>query len=73
MDATNLPEKSRFVDGHDCVERIIAATGGVWYFTPAVEQVLKICGSNSMVECQLPKLDVAGSSPVSRSIVFIQI
>ena len=25
------------------------------------------CGSNSVVECQLPKLDVAGSSPVSRS------
>ena len=23
-----------------------------------------------MVECQLPKLDVAGSSPVSRSITF---
>ncbi len=25
-------------------------------------------GSNSVVECQLPKLDVAGSTPVSRSI-----
>ena len=25
-------------------------------------------GSNSVVECQLPKLDVAGSIPVSRSI-----
>jgi hypothetical protein len=24
-------------------------------------------GSNSVVECQLPKLDVAGSIPVSRS------
>ena len=24
-------------------------------------------GSNSVVECQLPKLDVAGSTPVSRS------
>ena len=23
-----------------------------------------------MVECQLPKLDVAGSTPVSRSILF---
>ena len=23
-----------------------------------------------MVECQLPKLDVAGSNPVSRSILF---
>ena len=26
-----------------------------------------ISGSNSAVECQLPKLDVAGSIPVSRS------
>ena len=25
------------------------------------------CGSNSVVECKLPKLDVAGSIPVSRS------
>ena len=24
-------------------------------------------GSNSVVECQLPKLDVVGSSPISRS------
>jgi hypothetical protein len=28
----------------------------------------KKSGSNSAVECQLPKLDVAGSIPVSRSI-----
>ena len=27
-------------------------------------------GSNSVVECQLPKLDVAGSTPVSRSNFF---
>jgi hypothetical protein len=27
----------------------------------------RLSGSNSVVECQLPKLDVAGSSPVSRS------
>lgn len=26
-----------------------------------------ICGSNSMVECHPSKVDVAGSSPVSRS------
>ncbi len=25
------------------------------------------CGRNSVVECQLPKLDVAGSNPVARS------
>src|SRR5437879_1115837 len=30
-----------------------------------------LSGSNSVVECQLPKLDVAGSSPVSRSIFSI--
>jgi hypothetical protein len=29
--------------------------------------IIKECGSNSVVECQLPKLDVAGSTPVSRS------
>jgi hypothetical protein len=29
--------------------------------------LLKSGGSNSMVECQLPKLKVAGSIPVSRS------
>ena len=25
------------------------------------------CGCNSVVECKLPKLDVAGSNPVARS------
>ncbi len=30
--------------------------------------IVTTSGSNSVVECQLPKLDVAGSSPVSRSI-----
>jgi hypothetical protein len=30
-----------------------------------------LSGSNSVVECQLPKLDVAGSNPVSRSIFSI--
>ena len=29
-------------------------------------------GSNSVVECQLPKLDVAGSIPVSRSKSLIR-
>src|SRR5439155_13676459 len=28
------------------------------------------CGRNSVVECQLPKLDVAGSTPVARSREF---
>ena len=29
-----------------------------------------LSGRNSMVECQLPKLEVAGSSPVARSKSF---
>ena len=29
---------------------------------------LKLSGCNSAVECNLPKVDVAGSSPVVRSI-----
>ena len=28
------------------------------------------CGSNSVVECNLAKVEVAGSNPVSRSIFF---
>ena len=27
----------------------------------------RFCGCNSVVECQLPKLDVVGSSPITRS------
>ena len=45
--------------------------------SPEVAQPLAILGvaatssgSNSVVECQLPKLKVAGSTPVSRSITF---
>ena len=34
-------------------------------------QIRKESGSNSVVECQLPKLDVAGSNPVSRSKTLI--
>src|SRR5262249_16648476 len=30
-------------------------------------QEQRLCGRNSVVECQLPKLDVAGSNPVARS------
>ncbi len=26
-----------------------------------------LCGRNSVVECQLPKLDVVGSNPIARS------
>ena len=30
-------------------------------------ELKRACGRNSVVECQLPKLDVAGSNPVARS------
>ena len=32
---------------------------------------IKICGSNSVVECNLAKVEVEGSNPFSRSIFFI--
>ncbi len=32
---------------------------------------IRLSGSSSAVERQLPKLDVAGSIPVSRSIAFV--
>ena len=32
-----------------------------------------LSGRNSAVECQLPKLDVAGSTPVARSKILIVI
>ncbi len=38
---------------------------------PKLITKLSVSGSNSVVECQLPKLDVAGSSPVSRSKIII--
>ena len=34
-------------------------------------QTIILSGRNSVVECQLPKLDVAGSSPVARFSVPI--
>ena len=34
---------------------------------PSWVKVTQLCGINSAVECQLPKLKVAGSNPVSRS------
>src|SRR2546430_375095 len=36
----------------------------------ASANVRVLCGRNSVVECQLPKLDVAGSTPVARSREF---
>ena len=29
--------------------------------------VLKVCGNSSVVECDLAKVDVVGSNPISRS------
>ena len=33
-----------------------------------VAESILLCGSNSVVECDLAKVEVAGSNPVSRSI-----
>ena len=44
---------------------------GIFYLlTDEMEKFIfnSISGSNSAVECQLPKLDGAGSNPVSRSL-----
>ncbi len=40
--------------------------------TALMPHILQRCGCNSVVECQLPKLDVAGSSPVTRSISSVR-
>jgi hypothetical protein len=34
---------------------------------PLLARPAGVCGRNSVVECQLPKLDVVGSSPIARS------
>jgi hypothetical protein len=39
-------------------------SGGEWWFPPRA-------GVTQLVECDLAKVDVAGSNPVSRSIVFL--
>ena len=31
----------------------------------------RLCGCNSAVECQLPKLNVAGSNPVTRLVKIL--
>src|SRR5579863_3016126 len=48
----------------NCGRARISGTENVWDFWLGG---LTEGGSNSVVECQLPKLDVAGSTPVSRS------
>ena len=44
-------------------------------FMPSFSWLVRLmsnqCGRNSVVECQLPKLDVVGSSPIARSIFYL--
>jgi hypothetical protein len=55
-----LDESQGFLSGCDCLDR-----GG------KLKAFRSVSGSSSAVERQLPKLDVAGSIPVSRSILPI--
>ena len=48
------------------VEQNLAKLGEVGA-TRTGRLIASSCGRNSGVECQLPKLDVAGSNPVARS------
>jgi hypothetical protein len=43
------------------------ASASTWQSVTISAVRVSLSGSNSVVECQLPKLDVAGSIPVSRS------
>ncbi len=43
----------------------VAAQRSRWTFYEAI-----LSGNNSVVECNLAKVEVAGSNPVSRSIFF---
>ena len=38
-----------------------------------VAESILLCGSNSVVECDLAKVEVAGSNPVSRSICLFDL
>ena len=40
---------------------------------PSVCIIEALRGTNSVVECDLAKVEVAGSNPVSRSIIFRQL
>ena len=42
----------------------LTLTSGGYYYR---FELVRISGRNSMVECQLPKLEVVGSSPIARS------
>jgi hypothetical protein len=45
--------------------RLLLSDRLVWYFRTSLS------GNNSVVECDLAKVEVAGSNPVSRSIFLI--
>ena len=51
-----------------CVAALIDKTPPIPY--KFVHYYRRVSGRNSAVECQLPKLDVAGSTPVARSKIF---
>jgi hypothetical protein len=53
--SAELPTVTADVDNPMLIPYILTAT------------YLSLSGRNSVVECQLPKLDVAGSTPVARS------
>ena len=46
--------------------KIRSCENGLKMEASACLKLYKRCGCNSVVECKLPKLDVAGSNPVAR-------
>jgi hypothetical protein len=49
-----------------CVRELVVCLGALWY-----DEGFRASGNNSVVECDLAKVEVAGSNPVSRSIFQI--
>ena len=49
--------------------RQVEANPAVWYFKDSLKGA---SGNNSVVECDLAKVEVAGSNPVSRSKLFMR-
>ena len=50
---------------HERPAPVLDGTLSAWY---AIFQDFGVSGNNSVVECDLAKVEVAGSNPVSRSI-----
>jgi hypothetical protein len=55
------------VDRRPDPSRRLSAAGGLWYDRGSL-----VSGNNSVVECDLAKVEVAGSNPVSRSISYLR-